>query len=619
MRRTLTVMALTLFSFSAFAAAPGLERGAVPGGARHTPDSWVERVSVAEAATYVSGDSAMDALQMAARPIVLLETNYYTFMPGEPLQLRLTVHPNGYAGAVTMYLYREDRTSGERRYYNVGAGALLPAGEQADLFGSSAQAQPIRVPTFEDFVLFGSVVNSELSWEVSGALGGSITVPAGQTGLYQWVVEVRDAAGQRILSRSNAMFSYIEESIQVSGSITSSTTWTADNRYVLNDFVSVAAPATLEIEPGTVIYGGTSRASLFITRGARIIADGTARRPIIFTSAQRTGERAQRDWGSLIVLGRAPINEQGGQGFLEGLPAQSQYAFGGNDAGDDSGVLRFLRLEFGGFEIEANQEINGLTLAGVGNGTTIEYVEVLHNKDDAFEFFGGTVDARYLLAVANADDVVDWDLGYQGRIQFVAGIKRGVTDENDGNIIEADGHPQNFGLTPKSDPRVFNLTGYGTGRSDVGAYGAVFRRGTAGQIHNMILVDNRRAPVTVRDDATFANAASGEFLISNSILSGSFDDAAFASSSDRAAATRTFLFESMNGNRNVNPMLAIGAPSHIRTLMPDLAPLPGSPALDARFVSNPPDDGFFEAVDFSGAVDPGRNWILSGWASFSDN
>lgn len=586
-----------------------------------TPGLWIEKVEVSTQQLPEAEVEALAALDLGKRPIVLLETNYYTYLPGDSVQVRLTSHPNGFAGAATMYLYRENRVTGERSYYNVQARALLPAGESADLFGAVGAPVPIRVPELSDFVLFGSATDSSAtSWGLNGALGGSMTVPAGQPGLHQWVVEIRDAAGKRVLSRSNAMYSQVAETVAVTGTISSSTTWTADRRYVLNDFVGVAAGATLTIEPGTVIYGGDGRATLFIQRGGTLVADGTARRPIVFTSPQKVGDRAQRDWGSLVVLGRAPVNEPGGEAFMEGLPSQSSYAFGGTDPADSSGVIRYVRLEFGGFPIETNQEINGLTLAGVGTGTTVEYVQVLHNKDDGFEFFGGTVNARYLIAVATADDSLDWDLGYQGSIQYVAVVKRGENDENDSNFfIEGDGHPQQFDLTPRSSPMVSNVTAYGAARPDVGAYGAVLRRGTAGRIYNSIVTGSRRAPVTLRDDATFANVASSELVIEGNIFHGDFSDAAFANSSDRAVQTRSFLFDSMKKNRNLDPMLALGAPEHVKTLMPDLSPLPDSPALDVDFVVTPPDNRFFEAVDFIGAVSPGNNWVLSGWANFSDN
>lgn len=618
-----TVMALlALACWSAQASAQSIPRAV--DGSRNTERlsgaPWVTKARVSPLGNFQLIADAVVAEAKGNRPIALIETNYYTFLPGEPVQVRITLHPNGYTSAATMYLYTENRTSGERRYYNIGNRGLLAAGVSADLFGSVGAPVPIVVPDLNDFVLLGSATDTAaLSFGVNGALAGSMVAPAGQTGLHQWVLEIRDAAGKRVISRSNAMFSYVSESVPVSGTITASTTWTADKRYVLSGFVGVAEPAVLTIEPGTVIYGGDSRATLFIRRGAKIVADGTARRPVVFTSPQRVGGRAQRDWGSLVMLGRAPINEPAGQGGLEGLPSTPEYQFGGTSPADSSGVLRYVRLEFGGFPIEQDQEINGLTMGGVGNGTVIDHVQVLHNKDDGFEFFGGTVNASHLLAVGVADDPIDWDLGFRGDIQFVAAIKRGINDENDGNVgIEGDNHPQNFTLTPLTDPRVYNFTAYGTGRTDLGNYGAVLRKGSAGNIHNMIITGSRRAPVTIRDDASFNNASSGELVFDNSILFGNFTDSGFGSS-DRASATRTFLFETMKHNRNVDPLLAAGSPTLTKTLMPDLTPLPSSPALDADFVAVPPDNGFFERVDFIGAVGPGDNWVLSGWANFSDN
>ena len=596
MRKILIVLAAALFASQAMA---GTE--------------WVKRAPVS---MQLLGRGTADAA--GVRPVVLLETNYYTFLAGEQLHLRLTIDPNGFGGATTMYLFHENRTTGERRYYNT-SGGLLPAGQQSDLFGTPGSPVPVFVPALSDFVLFGSPSDtSQISFGVNGALGGAMT--AGPLGLYQWVIELRDAAGKRVLSRSNAMYANIESSVPVSGTITTDTTWTANKRYVLNEFVGVRSPATLTIEPGTVIYGGTSRATLFIQRGATIIADGTARRPIIFTSPQRVGNRAQTDWGSLVVLGNAPINVTGGSAFLEGLPSEDAYAFGGPDVDDSSGIIRYVRLEFGGFLIATNQEINGLTLGGVGRGTVIDYVEVLHNKDDAFEFFGGTVNAKHLLGVAFADDGLDFDFGYTGSVQYAALIKRAVNDEGDSNIFtESDNNiaANADAARPLTNPNVYNVTAVRVG-SSVGQFGGVLRRNTAGKFHNAIVTGSRLAPVTLRDQSTFNNATAGDLVVNHSIFHGNFGDTGFTSS-DRAADTRNFVFTSMTRNRNTDPLLAMGVPTLVKTYMPDLTPLPGSPALDADFVANPPDNGFLEAVDFQGAVAPGHNWILSGWASFSDN
>lgn len=581
--------------------------------------SWVKRAPMASAA--IVSDAALADVP-GPRPIVLLETNYYTFLPADKLQLRLTVNPNGYGAPVTMYLYNENRTTGTRRYFNI-AGGQLPNGQQQDLFGTASGPVPVFVPTLNDFVLFGSASDpADTSWGVNGALGASLS--AGETGLQQWVVELRDAAGKRVLSRSNAMYSNIQSSINVSGTISQSQEWTANNRYVLNEFVGVTAGATLTIQPGTVIYGGTSRATLFIQKGAKIIADGTARRPIIFTSPRRTGDRAQTDWGSLVVLGNAPINVTGGSAFLEGLPSEPAYSFGGTDPNDNSGILRYVRLEFGGFLIAQSQEINGLTLGGVGRGTVIDHVQVLHNKDDAFEFFGGTVNAKHLLSVAAADDGLDTDFGYTGSIQFAVLIKRAVNDEGDSNFFtESDNNiPQQADAArPLTNPNVYNVTAVRVA-SNVGQFGGVLRRNTAGKYHNVVVTGSRLAPLTIRDNSTFTNAGAGELVFNHSLLHGSFEDAAFpgtGASGDQAANTRNFLFTTMTRNRNADPMLAMGTPTLVKTYMPDLTPLDASPALDADYVGFPPDNGFLEAVDYIGAVGPGNNWVLSGWANFSDN
>jgi hypothetical protein len=617
MRKTFVATLALLVAGQALATAP--RQRLADARPQTTPmTGWVQRATVAD--IEAASVQALAAEKAGILPIVLLETNYYAFLPGNKVQLRMTVNPNGFTAPVTMYLYWQDRTTGAKRFYNAAGGGLLPEGEIADLFGAAGAPAAIITPTLSDFVLLGSAADpADLSWGVDGALGASMT--AGAPGQFQWVLELRDAAGKRVISHSNAMFSYVTEQVVVAGQITTDQTWVASKRYVLSQFVVVLPPAVLTIEPGTVVYGGDSKASLFISRGAKIMADGTAMRPIIMTSAQRVGARAQRQWGSLILLGRAPVNEPGGEAGLEGLPNQPEYRFGGTDPHDSSGVIRYLRLEFGGFEIEVNQEINGLTCGGVGDGTVIEYVQIHFNKDDAFEYFGGTVNSRYLLFTGIADDGVDADLGWIGNVQFVVEIKSNLNDENDGNtVFEWDNHPQNFTLTPFTAGQVYNVTAIGTGSTTVGTYGATLRRGTAGTFHNVIIAGSRRAPLTIRDDATWNHVTAGELVFDNSILFGNFADSGFPNSADRAQQTRDFTFTTMKRNRNVDPMLAFGAWSATQFAMPNVMPLEDSPALDVDYVKTPPDNGFFDtSVDFIGGVGPHDNWVLSGWAVFSDN
>lgn len=597
MKRLVTLIAISVLALPVFAATR----------------EWVRRAPLSNALLQRAILEANLAETSGTRPVVLLETNYYTYVANDPLELRVTVDPNGFGGPVTLYLYREDRKTGERRYSNV-AGEQA-AGVQTDLFGTPGAPVPVFVPTLTDFVLYGSGAStSDLSWKVNGALGQAIAVPAGETSLRQFVFEVRDAAGKRVIARSNAMYSYVTGTVDVSGKIQASTTWTADKRYVLHDYVGVAGPAVLTVEPGTVIYGGDGKASLFIQRGAKIVANGTSRRPVVFTSPQRTGSRAQKDWGGLILLGNAPINQ--GTAIMEGLASFPEYTFGGDNPADSSGVLRYVRLEFGGFEIATNQEINGLTLGGVGNGTVVDHIEVLHNKDDAFEFFGGTVNASHLLGIAFADDGLDFDFGYSGAVQFAAMIKRASNDEGDANFLtESDNDADGSTKTPGTNPKVYNVTAVRE-PSDTGFYAGRLRRNTGGQWHNVVVAGAKNAPLFIDGGAAQANAASGVLTFDHSILSGDF---AKYPAGVNGAPTIQHLFTTYRNNRNVDPMLAIGTPTLLKTLMPDLMPLEGSPALDADFAGNPPDDGFLVPTDYLGAVAPGDNWILSGWATFSDN
>ncbi|MCB0573386.1 MAG: T9SS C-terminal target domain-containing protein, partial [Saprospiraceae bacterium] len=197
--------------------------------------------------------------------------------------------------------------------------------------------------------------------------------------------------------------------IVVSGNITANTTWTKNNVYLLSGFVYVKNDATLTIEPGTVIKGDkNTKGSLIVTRGCKIVASGTPDEPIVFTSNEATPTYG--DWGGVIICGKAPTNASNngvdGEGLVEGGVGE---LYGGNDPMDNSGVLRYVRIEYAGIAFQPNNEINGLTMGGVGAGTTIEYVQVSYANDDAFEWFGGTVNCKYLIAYRALDDDFDCD------------------------------------------------------------------------------------------------------------------------------------------------------------------------------------------------------------------
>src|SRR5687767_12583169 len=209
--------------------------------------------------------------------------------------------------------------------------------------------------------------------------------------------------------------------ITLEGKITSDTVLRAKNVYILKGLVYIKNNAKITIEPGTVIKGSylDPIGGLVITRGAKILAEGTADKPIVFTSnspAPRSG-----DWAGIVILGKATTNAAfngtAGTGEVEGgvNNADGDGLYGGTDDNDNSGIMKYVRIEYAGFAFLPDKEINSLTMGGVGKGTVIDHIQVYYAKDDAFEWFGGTVDCKYLIAYKTQDDDFDTDNGYRGK------------------------------------------------------------------------------------------------------------------------------------------------------------------------------------------------------------
>lgn len=301
------------------------------------------------------------------------------------------------------------------------------------------------------------------------------------------------------------------------GKLSASETWTADNTYLLDGYVFVTGNSTLTIEPGTVIKAkvstGGGAAALVITRGSKINAAGTAAKPIIFTSEldNLNGNLGVSDtglWGGLVILGRASINSRA-NGAVVAAPVEDQVegfsvptadvpliTFGGTDDADNSGVLRYISVRHGGAVIGTANEINGVTLGGVGSGTTMEYIEVFANKDDGFEWFGGTVNARYLVAAFGNDDGFDMDQGFRGNLQFLFSIQTDITTDSGDKVIEWDGATTPLTASPKGKSTVSNLTAIGIGTSG---------RGTV----NNTAVNVRDAVEATLVNSVFVNFAKG--------------------------------------------------------------------------------------------------------------
>ncbi|KAA9352792.1 T9SS C-terminal target domain-containing protein [Larkinella humicola] len=280
---------------------------------------------------------------------------------------------------------------------------------------------------------------------------------------------------------------------EVSGNITANTTWSAKNQYLLKSFVYVQPGVTLTIEPGTVIKGDqASKATLFILPGAKIIADGTKEKPIVFTSNQAIGSRRAGDWGGVVILGKAPANKKDFK--IEGEEVSIVPGGATGDAADNSGILRYVRIEFGGIAFQTDKEINGLTLAGVGSGTVIDYVQVSYSGDDAIEWFGGTVNAKHLVAYRTLDDDFDTDYGYSGIVQYGLILRDpAVADQctcSDSNGFESDNDGTGSADLPQTSAKFGNISVFmGTGTVNSKFRSAFrIRRNSAISIYNSTVV-----------------------------------------------------------------------------------------------------------------------------------
>jgi hypothetical protein len=405
----------------------------------------------------------------------------------------------------------------------------------------------------------------------------------------------------------------------------SNVVWTADNEYVLNGLVFVDEGATLTIQPGTVIKGmpgqGENASALVVARGGKIFASGTPDQPIVFTAqaddVSDAGDLpldARGLWGGVIILGRATLNSEPGETPIEGIPTtEPRGLYGGSDDGDNSGVFRYVSIRHGGTDIGAGNEINGLTMGGVGSGTLIEFVEVYNNQDDGFEWFGGTVNTKNLVSAFNGDDAFDYDEGFRGKGQFWFVIQDAETGnragEHDGGTTPEDG-------APYAIPQIHNVTYIGSGAFSANGDNDVvlkIRDNAGGQYINSIFTDFAGEAVSIEDlesgEDSRARLAAGDLRLANNIWWG------FGAGDDLATiAPKEFVAEHLaaNDNRIVDPLLS--GISRDRDQGLDPRPQSGSPAWNGLAAT--PDDGFYTQVDYVGAF--GRSLWTSGWTFLSE-
>ena len=309
----------------------------------------------------------------------------------------------------------------------------------------------------------------------------------------------------------------IPSTTTLTGNINTTTTLTSDKVWTLKGYVYVTDGAKLIIQPGTTIVSDLGeKGALCIERGSQIIAEGTQSKPIIFTSGKPVGERSPGDWGGIVILGRAKTN-RASEPTIEGGIGRP---YGGTNDFDNSGVLKFVRIEYAGIAAMPNSEINALTLGGVGNGTIIENVQTVYANDDAFEFFGGTVNAKNLYAYATADDDFDFDFGYTGTItNGVAKRDPQFVDSGDaGNGIECDNDGTGSGAQPVTHPKLFNMILVGPNVSSALAnhnLGLRFRRATQFTMKNSIVWGWMKGGLSLESNETTQFVKDGVSIFEN--------------------------------------------------------------------------------------------------------
>ncbi|WP_091690726.1 hypothetical protein [Mucilaginibacter polytrichastri] len=437
--------------------------------------------------------------------------------------------------------------------------------------------------------------------------------------------------------------------VEVTGDIATSTTWTANKIYYLKGYVYVTNGATLTIEPGTIIKGDkASKGTLIITRGSKINATGTVDKPIVFTSNVAAGGRSSGDWGGIILLGKAPINPSSGVATIEGGitatgggDVAKYIQYGGTDAADNSGTLKYVRIEYAGIPFAPDSEINGLTMGGVGSGTTLDYIEVYRSGDDSYEWFGGTVNAKHLLSIGAVDDDFDTDFGFAGKIQFgLAQRAQVIADFSGSNGFESDNDASGSNNAPQTNAAFSNMTIIGPLLTAIASGGTIsninanfqhaaqIRRNSAISISNSLLTNYTEGVyfddgTVATAGATSSNYTAGRLVFANNVI---YD--CNAKGNEVKGQNKT-LFETQVRLNNVfdasktvldlltDPLkygLDFKAATNANAGTPNFTVKAGSAAAAGAAFTGKFADAFFDKVDYKGAFGT-DNWAAT-WASF---
>lgn len=361
----------------------------------------------------------------------------------------------------------------------------------------------------------------------------------------------------------------------LTGNITANATLTSGSSYKLSGGLHVKAGNTLTIEPGVTIVAVDDDAPdyILIEQGAKIDAQGTASNPIVMTSELKKSGA----WGGIHICGRAHTNA--GEGVLSEI---GNAPYGGSDDSDNSGTLRYIRLEYTGFALDEEHEANGISFYGVGNGTTVEYVQAYKGSDDGFEFFGGSVNVKHMVVTDCTDDSFDWTEGWNGRGQFLVAYQSG--EEECDCLMECDNNGNNFDATPVAHPILSNLTLVGDNSAN-NTRGIRLRAGTQAEIYNSIITGKAKC-ITLETEQTEQALLSGTSKLQHIAMSSDLD------SENGIYTAEMFAVATGNSTDYVNAL----ANDYVGTISGGVTP----------------NDPFFTRVDYKGAVSASDDWT-SDW------
>ena len=575
---TLVVSASALYCLGAFA-----------GGGSETS---FRAVTVEDAQREVGGFSQQDAALAA-----WVWTDKHVYLANEPIVIRWTVKPNNDLYPYTIVAYRQNNQTGARSYLPG------PSSTPMDLFGNTP-AQGFRVVRAPE--------------ATKAALAGSPLTAPNEPGMHTIVVQFRDYTGTRVVKSIYWKFGIVSGFEALPSNITENLTLTNDRAYRIQGIVTVRNNATLTINPGTFIIGlpGSQPPSvLLISTAGRLVANGTRSRPIIMTSSRPIGDRQRGDWGGLVLLGDAPMNGPGGSLVIEGLPDLPETRYGGTDVNHDCGSLRYVRVEFAGALLRPNEETNGITWGACGKATSSEYLQSHYGLDDAFEWFGGNNDAKYLVGTYAADDYVDVQIGYTGRVQHVVVA---ANEDRSNRGIEADNYELDFGARPLGKLQLWNATFVGSaaqGFDETDAPCLYFRRGAGGVTNNALCFNwTTRGMGGANLDVIQPNIDSGEFTANGILLWDNGRTATAAATNTLAGQVLAGFLPFAQGTAGQGRNYVVEDPKLRRPLErsdPDFRPLTGSPVFSPLWVQ-PPDDGFFDQwatwIGAFGDVDWTEEW-----------